>query len=225
MSFLDRLNLRPQERRLVVAIAAAVFVVLNLWFVWPRFRDWGATKEKMAKGQTALDRYKKEIGQVSGVEGSQEKLKKYQSEGLSVLPQEQALQLIRIVQTKAALTGVQQNGITPVPKLSAAKTNEFFEEQSLTMNFINTGEKELVEFLYTLGANDSLLRVRDMTLRPEQGGYKLAGSVTLTASFQKKAPGIAASTSATTPATRPSVVPPKTAPSTTNRPPSNPRKT
>ena len=38
-SFLDRLNLRPQERRLVVGVLVIVFVVVNLWFVWPHAGD------------------------------------------------------------------------------------------------------------------------------------------------------------------------------------------
>ena len=36
---LDRLNLRPFEKRLVVVVAAVLFVVLNAWFVFPHFSD------------------------------------------------------------------------------------------------------------------------------------------------------------------------------------------
>ena len=37
-SYLDKLNLRPQERRLLVLVGLIVFVVLNFWFVRPHFR-------------------------------------------------------------------------------------------------------------------------------------------------------------------------------------------
>ena len=40
-SAFDRLNLRPFERRLVVAVGTVVFVVLNLVFVWPYFDERG----------------------------------------------------------------------------------------------------------------------------------------------------------------------------------------
>lgn len=206
MTSLDRLNLRPQERRLLVIVALIVFVVLNFWFVRPRFHDWSRTQADLQKGRRELAKYRREIAEVSATEGYQRKLEKYKGEGGNVPSQDQAIQLLRIVQTKAAASGVQQNGITPVPRSSTGKTNEFFEEQSLTMNFVNTGEKELVDFLYNLGANDSLLRVRDMTIRPElPNAFKLSGSVTLTASFQKNPPVRPATPTATkspaTPAT------------------------
>ena len=38
-SYLDRLNLRPFEKRLVVGVGAVLFVVLNAWFVFPHFSD------------------------------------------------------------------------------------------------------------------------------------------------------------------------------------------
>jgi len=38
-TFLDKLNLRPQERRLVVMGSAALFIVLQFWLVWPHFND------------------------------------------------------------------------------------------------------------------------------------------------------------------------------------------
>ena len=34
------MNLRPQERRLVVFVGIVFFVVLNIWLVWPHFGDW-----------------------------------------------------------------------------------------------------------------------------------------------------------------------------------------
>ena len=37
----DSLNLRPQEKRIIVVIAVVVFVVLNLVLVFPHFKDYG----------------------------------------------------------------------------------------------------------------------------------------------------------------------------------------
>ena len=229
MTTFDRLNLRPQERRLLVVIGLVVFVMLNFWFVFPRFRDWSRVKADLEKGRRSLAKYRQEISEVSATEGYQKKLEKYKREGGDVMPQDQAIQLLRIVQTKAAASGIQQNGINPVPRALSAKTNEFFEEQSLTLNFVNTGEKELVDFLYNLGGGDSLLRVRDMTIRPEPAGFKLSGSVTLTASFQKKPAGRPAPpvTPATAPKSTPTSTPtkpgtsPGKVPGPTNKPPAS----
>ena len=44
---LDSLNLRPQEKRILVVIAVVVFVVLNLVLVVPRFKDYGKIKEQL----------------------------------------------------------------------------------------------------------------------------------------------------------------------------------
>ena len=44
---LDRLNLRPQERRIVIFAAVAVFAALNWFFVKPYFGELGRIKRSM----------------------------------------------------------------------------------------------------------------------------------------------------------------------------------
>ena len=70
------------------------------------------------------------------------------------------------------------------------------------MVFSDTGESELIDFLYNMGSGGSLVRVRDLSVSPDAGQYKLSGRVTLTASLQKKAAPVAAAKPAT-PAARP----------------------
>ena len=48
-SIFDKLNLRPQERRLVVIVGLIIFVLLNMWFVWPYFDDWGRVRGEIAR--------------------------------------------------------------------------------------------------------------------------------------------------------------------------------
>jgi hypothetical protein len=85
---------------------------------------------------------------------------------------------------------------------SGQSTNDFFEEQSIRID-INTGEKELVDFLLNIGAGSSMIRVRDMDLRPaDQNRYRLQGSVTLSANYQKKQP-TRSSAAAAKPAAKP----------------------
>jgi hypothetical protein len=48
-------------------------------------------------------------------------------------------------------------------------------------------EKELVDFLYNLGVGDSLIRVKVLSVQPDQTHQRLTTRVTLVASYQKKA--------------------------------------
>src|SRR5436190_2066563 len=116
-SMFDKLNLRPQERRLVVFVGIVIFVVVNVVFVYPIFGDYG-------------------------------------------------------------------------------KTNAFIEEQSVVIS-VNTVETNLVDFMYSLCSENSLIRVRSMTLQPEPARFRLQGSMTLVESFQRKPPARAAATTAT----------------------------
>jgi len=67
-------------------------------------------------------------------------------------------------------------------------TNQFFLEQSQNIS-VQSGEQQLVDFLYNLGSGNSLIRVRDLTLRPDPPRQNLSATVKLVASFQKKTAG------------------------------------
>ena len=49
-----------------------------------------------------------------------------------------------------------------------------------------TGARELVDFLVAIGNSDLMVRVKELNLNPDPGGFKLIGSMKLVASFQKK---------------------------------------
>jgi hypothetical protein len=48
-----------------------------------------------------------------------------------------------------------------------------------------TKEQQLVDFLYNLGSSNSLIRVRDLTLRTDPPRQNLSANVKLVASYQK----------------------------------------
>ena len=58
------------------------------------------------------------------------------------------------------------NVISWNPTRNPAENSEFFEEHKLTISFRNTG-KELLKFLVSLGDGDSVIRIRDLSIRPE----------------------------------------------------------
>ncbi|MEO6034508.1 MAG: hypothetical protein ABIQ35_04560, partial [Verrucomicrobiota bacterium] len=64
---------------------------------------------------------------------------------------------------------------------------------------VNTGEKELVDFLLNIGSGSSMIRVRDLDLKPaDQNRYRLQGRITLSANYQKKPTARAAKAAAAT---------------------------
>ena len=181
-STLDRLNLRPQEKRLVLGVGIFVFVLVNYFLVWPRFDD--LTKEKNAKKSSEMKRraYQAEVDKMPKYK---ETLAKLEEGNPMVESAEQAIQLIRRVQEQAARSGVTLASQRPVPKVNI-KTNDFFEEEGLAISF-TSGDKELVDFLVTLGGDNSMIRVRDMDLKPDPSRTQLACNLTLFASYPKAA--------------------------------------
>ena len=185
-SIYDKMNLRPNERRLVTVIAIVIFLVLNAIFVWPQFSEYGKLQ---ARKKTALDLSRQYQVEVDNTGRYQKQLAELEKAGARVDSEDQALKLSTTVQNQAALSGVQVNRYDPVRKTESgsAKPNQFFEEQSGNLNVIME-EKSLVDFLYSLGVGGSLIRVRSMTLNPDPVRQKLQGNLTLVASYAKKAP-------------------------------------
>ncbi|MEP6662352.1 MAG: hypothetical protein ABJC04_01695 [Verrucomicrobiota bacterium] len=188
MNFLDKLNLRPQERRLVVGIMLVVFVVINVLLVWPYFGEWSKVRADLNKTRDDLFKYNRKIAQATGANSFESQLKKLEGENSGLVTDQQEIQLLRIVQSKVAENKLMVSRYDPIPPQNSGQTNEFFEEQSIKIN-VNAGEKELVNFLLSVGSDSSMIRVRDLDLKPaDQNRYKLQGSITLSANYQKKTP-------------------------------------
>jgi Tfp pilus assembly protein PilO len=186
-SFLNKLNLTPQERRLVVIVGLIFFVVLNLWLVRPYFKEWNTVQRRKAQAELTLDRYKKTIATIPNLEA---RLRALEQDGVTFVSEEQRLELERIVQTQSRLHGVTINRIDPKGfQSSQNQTNRFFEEQTLTID-VNTGTEELVNFLVSLASNNSLIRVSSLQLRPlpPNNPTSLSAKISLVASYQKAEP-------------------------------------
>lgn len=182
MSFLDSLNLQPREKRVVVVSLAVGVLVLSALLVWPRLGEWRKAREALEKSRKTLQTYEAEIARIPDYE---KRLAELEGQGSSVLQEEQALQLLRTVQLQAQ----QHNVIITSTRAGApgqtTSTNAFFDEQTVQIG-VSTGERELVNFLHALGGGGSMIRVRDMDLRPDPPRYRLNGTITLVASYQKK---------------------------------------
>ena len=177
---LDRLNLRPFEKRLVVGVAAVLFIVLNAWFVFPHFSDLAQAVDRRADALKKLDRWQVEINQEPTYK---KQIRELESEGQSVPAEDQQNQFSRAIQMQQAQSGA---NITSTSK-QTVRTNQFFLELTQQIS-VESGEAQLVDFLYNLGSGTSLIRVRDLALHPNPQRQALSGNVKLVASYQKNPP-------------------------------------
>ena len=175
---LDKLNLRPFEKRLIIAVAVILFLVVNGVWVWPHFKDWGEAKGRLEGARGLLVKYNTAIAQKKTYDA---KVREFQAEGAEVAAEDQANQFLRTVQNQAAVSHV---NILSTSR-QATRTNEFFLEQLQTFT-VQADESHLVDFLYSLGAGDSIIRARGLSLRPNPPRQQLSGSIDLVASYQKK---------------------------------------
>jgi hypothetical protein len=207
--YLARLN--STERRFVVGVFVVVFIVINVLFIWPRFKDWDKVKLQISNAQKKLETYQKEISQKPTYERL---VRELENEGAPVPPEDQMTEFLRTIQMQAARSGVTVIGNSPQP----TGTNQFFLERAQALT-VHAGEPQLVDFLYQLGAGTSLIRVRGLTLRPADANrYQLSANITLVASFQKKTAARPPSRTADATAGAPTVAAAKTQPPTGKRP-------
>lgn len=180
--FLSSLNLTPAERRLVVVAFVAVFVVLNIWLIFPHWKDWNKVNDELAASRAKLKTYKVESAKLPSY---REKLRDLEPNGASVPSVDQAIQFLRTVQTLAQTSGINVSSWGQVGKSqrSNSNTNSFYEDRNLTIR-ITASENELVDFLYKLGSGGSAIRVSDLSLKPDPSQTKLLGTITLVASYQ-----------------------------------------
>ena len=171
-------NLRPFEKRMVVGVAAMLFVVLNFWFVVPHFSDWGRARKRMEKARETRQRFQAEIDQIPAYT---KRVKELESEGAAVPPEEAANHFSTAIQSQSV-----QSGVTIIRTgRQTTRTNQFFLEKTESIS-AQSKEPQLVDFLYNLGSGNSLIRVRDLTLRPDQPRHELSAEIKLIASYQKK---------------------------------------
>jgi hypothetical protein len=173
-------RLNSTERRFVVVVMLIVFAGLNAWLVWPRFGDWKKNQTAIARARQTLKVFEGKIAAIPEVEG---KIKQFESEGASVLPEDQSSDFVGTIQRQAAASGV--NILTMIRQ--SDRTNQFFIEKAQALT-LQSDEEKLVDFLYKLGEGNSLVRVRGLALGPDAPRHNLRVNVTLVGSYQRKAP-------------------------------------
>ena len=178
--YFDKLNLRPFEKRLIVGVATMLFIVLNWLFVFPHFSDWAKVQSRVGRARRTLLAFQSEVQQTNSIWRS---VKQLENEGFSVPAEDQMQHFANTREIVASQSGVT---IGQTSKVST-RTNQFFLELTQTISLL-TKEQQLVDFLYNLGSSNSLIRVRDLTLRTDAPRQNLSANVKLVASYQKSTP-------------------------------------
>ena len=171
-------HLRPMERRLVVGVAVIFVLVLNAAFIWPHFSDWGKLRHRLDDAHGKLKLYQAAAAQIPTLTAD---VKKFESEGEFVAPEDQGINFMRAIQSQSAQSQV---GIQNISRQLTHSSDAFFVEQVVNINVLAT-ESQLVDFLYRLGSGASMIRVRDLELQPDALHQRLNANIRLVASYQK----------------------------------------
>jgi hypothetical protein len=174
-------QLRPMERRLAVGVLVVFILVLNWVFIWPHFSDWNDFHGRLEAARQKLDLYQKTISQTKNYEAQ---VKGFETEGEFVATEDMSINFLRTIQSQALASGV---GISSMSRPMTRTNDAFFVQQIQSINATATDD-QLVDFLYKLGSDVSMIRVLDLELQPDPQHQKLNANIKLVASYQRNAP-------------------------------------
>lgn len=197
MSILDQLNMSPQEKRVVVGGSVLLFLVLNLWFVWPHYGELGETRDRLQHAETTLTRYQLEVAQLPT---RQEQLNQFEKQGALVLAEEQFNTVINEIVRLARKSKLNYEPPEADDRSENEDPDSMLQKRKVTLKFNPSSTEALIEFLIALPSSELAIRVLDLSIAPNRTrphpGTMLAGSMTLVASFQKNAPAPASDSAA-----------------------------
>ena len=175
-SFFDKYNMSAGERRLVMSVVVVLVAVLA-WMAFDSIEPPAKTNAAIAKIETNLELWKRERGNHTNYKGQIRDL-----EGMSsaVAKEEQEVDMSRTVNKLEGSSGI---NVTRQHRVNTS-TNDFFIEKSMRIDFSGK-ENEIVDFLWKLGEDDSLVRVSEMRIKPDKNRTRLEGWMRLTSSYQK----------------------------------------
>ncbi len=179
----EKFTLRPQEKRILAGIGIVLFIMFNIWFVWPRFQDWGKVQKELNDLRQKRESYEKEIKKLPEY---QQKLKDLQPglDAAEIAAFDQTVEFRRKVEQMALTGNITVQNMSGPNKSAMTVTNQFFEEWNLSMQIVS-GEKDLVDFLYHLSDGASTIRVRDLRLSQGPNFTNLSANVVLVANYQR----------------------------------------
>lgn len=178
MWLLNLLDVKPGERRAVVVIILAVFVVLNAWWAWSgpellKMHDQKSRYERKARNNKTL---KQDLEQLRGE--------------VSTLKEKTGALVTEAGDMRRSIRHVALgNKIDVLPRQNQrreGREEDFFIEQEFTMDFVSSSTN-LVSFLCDMAEKQPLVRVRSLALQPDSRSdpRNLKVDVTFVASYPK----------------------------------------
>ncbi len=190
----QNLNLTSQERKFVIGVAIVFALVLNFLFIWPQFGKWSPVLVERADKQAMLDKYQKTIEQMPKL---REQLNNLETNSAAVIVSSDAkTHFRRTVENLAQQHRFYWDSMSQ-PNVNLNSTNKYFQEITMRVNFKDTEEKNLVNFMYKLSDGNSSIRVRDFDLKPNNPPMLLQGYLTLVANYEMETPTRSAGSTST----------------------------
>jgi hypothetical protein len=172
-------QLKPQERRAVAAVGIVFFLVLNYFMVWPRFKEWNLNKARMLKAEQNIRTYQAEL--VHKDEYAH-RIQNFDSDTVQL--EDQDTHFENFILDRALENHVTRENESPMRKTPF----EFFVEKQVTLQTLSS-EPGLVNFLYSLGSSNSMMRVKSLIVHPaDLNRYQLHADIVIVASYQKTTP-------------------------------------
>jgi hypothetical protein len=185
-------------------VAVAFFVVINAVWVLPHFGDWSTTRAAMNDARRKEEMFTDGISHKNEIERV---IAKYQNQNQVVPPEDQAVQFYKTIVNQSQASGVGILNTGGGARQSLNTNNPYFVEQNQTIQ-TQSGEKQLVDFLYSIGADpNSLIRVKVLSVQPDPPHQQLTARITLVASYQRKLPGAGAPAAPKAPTTQTAAAP------------------
>ena len=182
-------QLRPLERRLAVGVLVVFILVLNWVFIWPHYGDWSNLRNRLEEAQKKLKLYQTTILQTSNYEAQ---VKGFETQGEFVATEDMSINFLRTIQSQALASQVQLGSMSR----QTTRTNDAFFVQQIQNINVSATDDQLVDFLYKLGSDVSMIRVLDLELQPDSPHQKLNAQIKLVASYQRNAPASLKTTTA-----------------------------
>ncbi|MBL68448.1 MAG: hypothetical protein CMO74_08370 [Verrucomicrobiales bacterium] len=181
----DRLNVRPEERRVAIYVFFIFFIAINGLWGWRFYTgatEWSELKTDIQDDSGRAAELRAALADLKQKEAAWEEYTRMM--GADDGGKRAWTDLNRRVQQLARENKLRYGRITP----SKSEDQEFesFEKHTVNLDFTGT-DHDLANFLIAIAAEPQMVRVSSLTIRrPNNDPKQLTGSMSIVASFPKE---------------------------------------
>ena len=184
IELLDKLNVRPEERRYVLAgIILVLVLIASLWVVMSAKNQYAILAKRHRETSEKTLMWQKVAANMSQYS---EKVESLQGHAEALGSMEKASEMFQTVRRRGTESGLEIMGTQFDPR-QKTEDEAFFDQLKMRIDFVS-GNRELVLFLDKLTDEKSRIRVQDMDLQPDGRDRKrLKGNIKILANFSREA--------------------------------------